>query len=193
MLKCSTQCNFSIKQELIAIKNKACHAASKASAFPVRPKQGSTFIPHGKTKLLIGSLTEPPHTQACSLETTGADRLSSVKPVTHLMLVLIPCRVSVYCFSFNQSSICQSRSERHEAQRCNIKHVNCAWRSDSMGYFGNSGSFFSWISPKGARQSVAWPLFLEASRSSGALLGGCQAASPSGGPSCGSAVELLLL
>lgn len=31
------------------------------------------------------------------------------------MSVLIPCRVFVYCFSFNQSSICQSGSERHQA------------------------------------------------------------------------------
>lgn len=97
------------------MKNKACHAASKASAFTVRPKQGHTFIPHGKTKVVIGSLPERPHTQACWLETTGTGRLNSVKTVTHLMSVLIPCRVFVYCFSFNQSSICQSGSERHQA------------------------------------------------------------------------------
>ena len=193
MLKYSTQYNFSIKQELIAMKNKDCHAASKASVFTVRPKQGSTFIPHGKTKVFIGSLTEAPHTQACWLETTGTDRLSSVKPVTHLMLVLIPCRVFVYCFSFNQSSICQSESERHEAQRRNIKCVNCAWHSYSTGYFGNSSNFFSCISLKGAQQHVGWPLFLEASCSSMALLGGCQAVSPSGGTCCRAAAELLVL
>lgn len=29
MFKYSSQCNFSIKQELIAVKNKDCHAAAK--------------------------------------------------------------------------------------------------------------------------------------------------------------------
>lgn len=106
VLKYSKKYNLGVKQELITMKNKDCHAASKASAFTVRPKQGRTFIPHGKTKVFIGSLPEPPHTQACWLETTGTDRLNSVKTVTHLMSVLIPCRVFVYCFSFNQSSIC---------------------------------------------------------------------------------------
>lgn len=155
-------------------------------------KQGRTFIPHGKTKVFIGSLTEPPHTQACWLETTGTDRLSSVKPVTHLMLVLIPCRVFVYCFAFNQSSICQSGSERHEAQRRNIKWVNWPWHSYSTGYLGNSSNFFC-VSLKGAQQHIARPLFLKASRSSRALLGGCQAVSLSGGTCCRAAVELLVL
>lgn len=192
MLKYSMQYNFSIKQELIAMKNKDCHTATKASAFTVRPKQGSTFIPHGKTKVFIGSLTEPPHTQACWLETTGTDRLSSVKPVTHLMLVLIPCRVFVYCFSFNWLSICQSGPERPEAQRRNIKCVNCAWHSYSTGYSGNSSNFFC-ISHMGAQQHLTLPLFLEASCSSRALLGGCQAASLSGGTCRRAAVELPVL
>lgn len=106
------------------------------------------------------------------------------------MSVLIPCGVFVYCFSFNQSSICQSGSEKHQA---GFKHRDVVL--SLLAGLGipvpreiletpaiSSPAFLQ--QPGGAQEHVMLQLVLEALRSyRAALLQGLAAARP----------ELLLL
>lgn len=101
------------------------------------------------------------------------------------MSVLIPCGVFVYCFSFNQSSICQSGSEKHQA---GFKHRDVVL--SLLAGLGipvpreiletpaiSSPAFLQ--RPGGAQEHVVLQLVLEALRSyRAALLQGLAAARP---------------